>query len=118
MKRIRVLIGIMGMDQHEVGAVAVCRMLRDAGMEVIYLSKFNLPAAIVDAGLEENADVIGLSRQTGIPSLPAGVLLPEAEGKKFRRSGRCGRIGDNARRHDRTEGNGGRCRIHHRSSGV
>lgn len=61
MKKIRVLIAIMGMDQHEVGAIAVCRMLRDAGMEIIYLSKFNLPASIVDACLEEDVDLIGLS---------------------------------------------------------
>ena len=61
MKKTRVLIGILGMDQHEVGAIAVARMLRDAGMEVIYLSKFNLPKTIVEAALQEDADVIGLS---------------------------------------------------------
>jgi len=61
MKKIRVLIGILGMDQHEVGAVAVARMLRDAGIEVIYVSKFNLPVAIVEASVEEDVDVIGLS---------------------------------------------------------
>lgn len=61
MKKIRVLIGTLGMDQHEVGAVAVARMLRDAGMEVIYISKFNLPAGIVRTGLQEDVDVIGLS---------------------------------------------------------
>ncbi len=61
MKKIRVLIGILGLDQHEVGAVGISRMLRDAGMEVIYTGKFNLPSMIVKAGLEENVDLIGLS---------------------------------------------------------
>lgn len=57
----RVLLGTLGMDQHEVGAVAVARMLRDAGMEVVYLGRFNVPPGIVQAALEEDVDVIGLS---------------------------------------------------------
>jgi len=61
MKRIRVLIGILGLDQHEVGAIAVAYMLRNAGMEVVYTSKFNLPAMVVQTSIEENVDVIGLS---------------------------------------------------------
>jgi methylmalonyl-CoA mutase C-terminal domain/subunit len=61
MRPIRVLIGILGLDQHEVGAVAVARMLRDAGMEVVYLGRFNLPSGIAKAAVEEGADVVGLS---------------------------------------------------------
>ena len=61
MRPIRVLIAILGLDQHEVGAMAVARTLRDAGMEVIYLGRFNLPAHIAQAALEEGVDVIGLS---------------------------------------------------------
>jgi methylmalonyl-CoA mutase C-terminal domain/subunit len=61
MKKIKVLIGILGLDQHEVGAFSVATMLRDAGMEVVYLSKFNLPADIVRASIQEDVDVIGLS---------------------------------------------------------
>ena len=61
MRPIRVLIGILGLDQHEVGAVAVARMLRDAGMEVVYLGRFNLPNDIAKAAVEEGADVVGLS---------------------------------------------------------
>ena len=61
MERIRVLIGILGLDQHEVGATAVARALRDAGMEVLYLGRFNLPPDIVKAVVEEGVDVIGLS---------------------------------------------------------
>ena len=61
MKTIRILIAVLGMDQHEVGAVAVSRLLRDAGMEIIYLGRFNTPAGIVKTTIEENADIIGLS---------------------------------------------------------
>jgi len=49
------------MDQHEVGAVAVSRLLRDAGMEIIYLGRFNTPTGIVKTSIEEDADAIGLS---------------------------------------------------------
>jgi len=61
MKPIRVWIGTLGLDQHEVGATAVARLLRDAGMEVIYAGRFNLPPGIVKAAVEEDVDVIGLS---------------------------------------------------------
>jgi methylmalonyl-CoA mutase, C-terminal domain len=61
MRRIKVYIGILGMDQHELGAIAVAQMLRDAGMEVIYGGRFNVPAMIVKTSLQEDLDVIGLS---------------------------------------------------------
>jgi len=61
LKPIRVLISMLGLDQHEVGAITAARLLRDAGMEVIYLGRFNLPAAIVKAAADEDVDVIGLS---------------------------------------------------------
>jgi methylmalonyl-CoA mutase C-terminal domain/subunit len=61
MEKIRVFVGLLGMDQHEVGAVAVSRMLRDAGMEVVYGGRFNTPPGIVKTSLEEDVDVIGLS---------------------------------------------------------
>ena len=61
MKKSRILIGTMGMDQHEVGAIAVSRMLMDAGMEVVYVGRFNTPKKMVSAGIEEGVDVIGVS---------------------------------------------------------
>jgi len=61
MRRVRVLIGILGLDQHEVGAVAVSRMLRDAGMEVIYTGRFNTPEMIIKTSIQEDVDLIGLS---------------------------------------------------------
>ncbi len=57
----RVILGMLGMDQHETGAIAVARLLRDAGMEVVYLGRFNLPEGIAAAALQEAADVIGIS---------------------------------------------------------
>jgi len=51
----------MGMDQHEVGALSVSRMLMDAGMEVVYVGRFNTPKKMVVAGIEEGVDVIGIS---------------------------------------------------------
>lgn len=60
-KRPRVLIAILGLDQHETGALAVTAMLRDAGMEVIYLGRFASPESIAAAAIEESADVVGIS---------------------------------------------------------
>ena len=61
MRKIRVLVAIFGMDQHEVGAIAVARLLRDAGMEDIYTGRGNLPPMIVKTALQEAVDIIGLS---------------------------------------------------------
>ena len=61
MEKIRVLIGMLGLDQHEVGAIAVSRLLRDRGIEVIYIGRFNTPDGIVKTSIEEDVDIIGLS---------------------------------------------------------
>lgn len=61
MKKMRVLIGILGLDQHEVGAMTVVKLLNDAGMEVIYTGRFNTPETILRSALEEDVDIIGLS---------------------------------------------------------
>jgi len=58
---IKVLLSILGMDQHETGAMAVAAVLRDAGMEVVYQGRFNLPPALVRAAVDEGVDVIGIS---------------------------------------------------------
>jgi methylmalonyl-CoA mutase cobalamin-binding domain/chain len=60
-RRIRVLMSVLGLDQHEAGALAVTRMLRDAGMEVIYTGRFSLPATIAAVATQEDVDVIGIS---------------------------------------------------------
>jgi len=58
---VKILIAILGMDQHEVGALAVAAMLRDAGMEVIYAGRFNLPPDVINSAIQEDVDVIGIS---------------------------------------------------------
>jgi methylmalonyl-CoA mutase C-terminal domain/subunit len=62
---IRVLVGKPGMDGHDRGAKVVARALRDAGMEVIYTGIRQTPEMIVEAALQEDVDVIGLSILSG-----------------------------------------------------
>ncbi|MFC1858598.1 cobalamin B12-binding domain-containing protein [Thermodesulfobacteriota bacterium] len=64
-KRIKVLISKAGLDGHDKGAKIVAHFLRDAGMEVVYLGVFQWPESIVDAAIQEDADVIGLSILSG-----------------------------------------------------
>ncbi|MFA5309446.1 MAG: cobalamin B12-binding domain-containing protein [Dehalococcoidales bacterium] len=64
-KKIRVLVAKPGLDGHDRGAKVVARALRDAGMEVIYTGIRQTPAMIVQAALQEDVDVIGLSCLSG-----------------------------------------------------
>ena len=64
-KKIRVLIAKPGLDGHDRGAKVVARALRDAGMEVIYTGIRQTPEMIVQAALQEDVDVIGLSCLSG-----------------------------------------------------
>jgi methylmalonyl-CoA mutase C-terminal domain/subunit len=61
---IKVVLGKMRFDAHDVGARYIMRKLVDAGMEVVFL-RFALVQELVDAALQEDADVIGLSSLTG-----------------------------------------------------
>jgi methylmalonyl-CoA mutase C-terminal domain/subunit len=63
--RIRVLVAKPGLDGHDRGAKVVARALRDAGMEVIYTGLRQTPEMIVEAALQEDVDVIGLSILSG-----------------------------------------------------
>lgn len=65
MRKIRIVIAKPGLDGHDRGAKVIARALRDAGMEVIYTGLRQTPEQIVDAALEEDADVIGLSILSG-----------------------------------------------------
>jgi methylmalonyl-CoA mutase C-terminal domain/subunit len=60
-RKIRVLVSVLGLDQHEAGALAISRMLRDAGIEVIYTGRFSLPSTIFEVATQEDVDVIGIS---------------------------------------------------------
>ena len=64
-KRIRVLVAKPGLDGHDRGVKVVARALRDAGMEVIYLGLRQTPEMIVEAAIQEDVDVVGLSVHSG-----------------------------------------------------
>jgi methylmalonyl-CoA mutase C-terminal domain/subunit len=63
--KIRVLVAKPGLDGHDRGAKVVVRGLRDAGMEVIYLGLRVTPEQIVEAAIQEDVDVVGLSCLSG-----------------------------------------------------
>ena len=62
---IRVVVAKPGLDGHDRGAKVVARALRDAGIEVVYTGLHQTPAQIVDAAIQEDADVVGLSVLSG-----------------------------------------------------
>lgn len=78
MARERIVLAIMGIDQHENGVVAVGRILREAQMSVTYLGKLLSPADVLDRAIAQGADVIGISchsweYQTLVPELIAEI---------------------------------------------
>ena len=79
---IRVLVAKPGLDGHDRGAKVIARALRDAGMEVVYTGLRQTPEMIVNAALQEDVQVIGLSILSGahnviVPRVMA--LLKEKE---------------------------------------
>ena len=64
-QKIRVLVAKPGLDGHDRGAKVIARALRDAGMEVIYTGLRQTPEMIVNAALQEDVQVIGLSILSG-----------------------------------------------------
>ena len=63
--KIRVLVAKPGLDGHDRGAKIIARAFRDAGFEVIYTGLRQTPEQIVNAALQEDVDVIGLSILSG-----------------------------------------------------
>lgn len=104
MKRpIRVLIAKVGLDGHDRGAKVIASFLRDAGMEVIYTGLRQTPEMVVNAALQEDVDVIGVSILSGahmtvFPKiielmnrhemtdvlLTGGGVIPDADMKKLK----------------------------------
>src|SRR6187401_991603 len=77
-RKIRVLVAKPGLDGHDRGAKVIARALRDAGMEVIYTGLQQTPSMIIEAALQEDVDVIGLSILSGahmtlLPKITAGL---------------------------------------------
>jgi methylmalonyl-CoA mutase, C-terminal domain len=62
---VRVLVAKPGLDGHDRGAKVVARALRDAGFEVIYTGLHQTPEQIVEAALQEDVQVVGLSIHSG-----------------------------------------------------
>jgi methylmalonyl-CoA mutase cobalamin-binding domain/chain len=62
---IRVIIAKVGLDGHDRGVKIVARTLRDAGMEVIYTGLHRTPEEVVDAAVQEDVDVLGISILSG-----------------------------------------------------
>jgi methylmalonyl-CoA mutase C-terminal domain/subunit len=64
-RKVRVLVGKPGLDGHDRGAKVVASALRDAGMEVVYTGLHQTPEMIVEAAIQEDVDVVGLSILSG-----------------------------------------------------
>ena len=107
---IRVLIAKVGLDGHDRGAKVIASFLRDAGMEVIYTGLRQTPEMVVNAALQEDVDVIGVSILSGahmtvFPKilnlmkekslndvlLTGGGIIPDADMKKLIEMG-CGEL--------------------------
>ena len=96
----------MGIDQHENGAIAVARVLREAQMKVAYLGKFHTPASVAEKAIKEDADVVGISchsweymrlvpqlveelrnRGSDIPVVIGGSVITAEDAEKMRQAG-------------------------------
>jgi methylmalonyl-CoA mutase C-terminal domain/subunit len=82
--RIRVIIAKVGLDGHDRGVKIVARTLRDAGMDVIYTGLHRTPEEVVDAAVQEDVDVIGVSILSGahmtvFPRILEGLKARDAD---------------------------------------
>lgn len=64
-RKIKVLVSKVGLDGHDRGAKVICSLLKEAGMEVVYLGMYQMPKDVIDAAIDEDADVIGPSFLSG-----------------------------------------------------
>src|SRR5580704_5301527 len=76
--KIRVLVAKPGLDGHDRGAKVIARALRDAGFEVIYTGLHQTPEMVINAAVEEDVHVVGLSILSGahnvlVPDIVAGI---------------------------------------------
>jgi methylmalonyl-CoA mutase C-terminal domain/subunit len=72
-----VLVAKVGLDGHDRGIKVVARLLRDAGMEVVYTGLFQTPESVASAAIQEDVDVVGLSMLSGA-HLTLAPLVVEA----------------------------------------
>jgi methylmalonyl-CoA mutase cobalamin-binding domain/chain len=71
----RIVVGTLGLDQHEVGAMAVAHLLMRHGFEIVYLGRFNTPAKLAAVARDEDADVVGVSVHSWELAAYAGELV-------------------------------------------
>ncbi|MGH7492136.1 MAG: cobalamin B12-binding domain-containing protein [bacterium] len=64
-RKVRVLVGKVGLDGHDRGAKIIASALRDAGFEVIYSGLHQTPEMLAEAALQEDVDVVGISLLSG-----------------------------------------------------
>jgi methylmalonyl-CoA mutase C-terminal domain/subunit len=111
-RKIRVLVAKPGLDGHDRGAKIVARALRDAGMEVIYTGLHQTAEMIVEAAIQEDVDVVGLSLLSGAHMtlfvdvtrllkkkgmndvlVVGGGIIPKEDVPKLKKEGICGVFG-------------------------
>jgi methylmalonyl-CoA mutase, C-terminal domain len=80
-KKIRVLMAKAGLDAHERGVLIVSMGLRDEGMEVIYAGLRQMPEAVIQAAVQEDVDVLGISSLAGAHNAFVSRLIQKAEAK-------------------------------------
>ncbi len=80
----RVLIAKVGLDGHDRGVNVITRLLRDAGMEVIYTGLFQSPESVARTAVDEDVDVVGLSILSGahLTLVPLVVLALKEQGSR------------------------------------
>ena len=81
-KPVRIVMAKVGLDGHDRGVKVVARALRDAGYEVIYTGLRQTPEMVVDAAIQEDAQVIGLSLHSGAHMTLFPAVLDELKKKK------------------------------------
>ena len=102
--KVRIVVGIIGLDQHEVGAIAIARLLTLHGFEVIYLGRFQTPQSMIAAAVDEGAQVVGaschswefisfapklaaLAKQEGVAVVLGGSVITPGDAVRLRRAG-------------------------------
>ncbi|AXK37197.1 methylmalonyl-CoA mutase [Streptomyces armeniacus] len=113
---IRVMLAKIGLDGHDRGVKVVARTLRDAGMEVIYTGLHRRPEQVVEAAVQEDVDVLGISLLSGAHmsiftrlfellaeldephrfAIVAGGVMPDEDEAELRKIGVAGVLGQDS----------------------
>jgi methylmalonyl-CoA mutase C-terminal domain/subunit len=73
-KKLKVIVSMIGLDGHTTGGEVVSMILRDAGIEVVYLGVYQTPEMIVEAAVQEGVDAIGISSHAANYSQIAALI--------------------------------------------